>query len=522
MSTNIFRDSYAGDSSEQNVGAATTPTPRAKKSSLMSLPGGGKAIFAFVLSLFAYTLQTEFAQYVQQSLNYRKPFLSLYLGHSSFLLLFPMHLFYLKWSTGRPITHYLHLIAQNLRWQLDTPASSLPDPRADSVRQRLSQASGRGIHTSGNDWDEQASESLRRRPASFLEQQFGFNVLRLAGLFLILTIGITIPALSWYCAVPMTSMADITAIYNTFSVWALVFSVWFLGEKWERRKVFSVLLACLGVIIVAYGGADHRKVPKPIDPVHGKPPAKDDPAEQLVRHSIQSFFAHFLKRQDSSDPPVSSAHNPVLGDLLAFIGAVTMAAYEMAFKLIGTLPDEQKQAEMYSAVPGGRNRRSRSYIRYQDADADDHQQRYETEGLLHSSQSELRNDQSKGDLSTLRNDDIETTQHVLGDDDTDDLKKRQSVEARRYSTVVDRLIDQERQDYQSITPPSEPSTPLEREDGGKVAKMATDKVRVHAKAVRVSNVQPEDLDLDEESQATESELDEDEERQVLSGATRLH
>ncbi|TKY88175.1 hypothetical protein EX895_002885 [Sporisorium graminicola] len=522
MSTNIFRDSYAGDSSERHGEPAASSTTRANKSSFSNLPGGGKAIFAFVLSLFAYTLQTEFAQYVQQSLNYRKPFFSLYLGHSSFLLLFPMHLLYLRWSTGRPITHYLHLIAQNIRWQLDTPASTLPDPRADAVRQRLSQALGRGSCSSGHDWDEQPSESLRRRPASFLEQHFGFNVIRLAGLFLILTIGITVPALSWYCAVPMTSMADITAIYNTFSVWALVFSVWFLGEKWERRKVFSVLLACLGVVIVAYGGADHRKVPKPIDPVHGKPPTKDDPAEQLIRRTIQSILARFTKRQDSSEPPVSSAHNPVLGDLLAFVGAVTMAAYEMAFKLIGTLPDEQKQAEMYSAVPGGRNRRSRSYIRYQDADADDddHHQRHETEGLLRSSQTDTQHDNVKGDLSTLSTDDVEAAHHVLGDDEADNLKT--SIEARRYSTVVDRLIDQERQDYQSITPPSEPSTPLQQEDGGKAAKAAADEVRVHAKSVRVSNGQPKEHDLDDESQATESELDEDEERQVLSGATRLH
>ncbi len=52
-----------------------------------------------------------------------------------------------------------------------------------------------------------------------------------------------------------------------------------------------------------------------------------------------------------------------------------MAAYEMAFKLIGTLPDEQKQAEMYSAVPGGRNRRSRKLCPVLDADGKNEQGR---------------------------------------------------------------------------------------------------------------------------------------------------
>lgn len=531
MSANIFRDSYAGDSSEQNGDASMPSIARPKKAGLMNLPGGGKAIAAFVLSLFAYTLQTEFAQYVQQSLNYRKPFLSLYLGHSGFLLLFPMHLYFLKWTTKRPITHYLHLIAQNLRWQIDTPATSLPDPRADAVRHRLSQASGRGLSARGEATSGvHEPESLTRQPVSFLEQKAGFNLLRLAGLFVVLTVGITVPALSWYCAVPMTSMADITAIYNTFSVWALVFSVWFLGEKWEKRKVFSVLLACFGVVIVAYGGADHRKVPKPIDPVHGEPPTSDDSAQQIIRRSVQAAISRLLsKKAVPADPPVNSAHNPVLGDLLAFVGAVTMAAYEMAFKLIGTLPDEQKQAEMYSAIPGGdRSRRSRSYVRYQDAEENDRQYRNETEGLLRSSQSEAHGNASSGDLGAFSDDSRDVSQHIISNESDNDgeeaevPKKRESSDARNYSTAVDKLIDQDRHDYQSITPPPEP-TDMQSEvgdNGSKVAKTAGDKVRVHAKAVRASPGSKE-REEDEESQVTESELDEDEEQLVLSGATRL-
>ncbi|SAM85995.1 uncharacterized protein UBRO_07930 [Ustilago bromivora] len=515
MSANIFRDSYAGQRNEDHASA----TRRPKKASFMNLPGGGKAIAAFVSSLFAYTLQTEFAQYVQQSLNYRKPFLSLYLGHSGFLLLFPLHLYFLKWTTKRPITHYLHLIAQNLRWQLETPTSTLPDPRADAVRHRLSKASGRGSRAvSAVDARDREPESLGRRRISALEQEFGFNVLRLAGLFLVLTVGITIPALSWYCAVPMTSMADITAIYNTFSVWALVFSVWFLGEKWEKRKVFSVLLACLGVVIVAYGGADHRKLPKPIDPVHRKPPTSGDPAGEVVRRSIQALLSRLLrKREADAEPPVSSAHNPVLGDMLAFIGAVTMAAFEMAFKLIGTLPDEQKQAEMYSAVPGGRNRRSRSYVRYQDTDEDCRQPGHESEGLLRNSTSEGHRSGFNADIGALSHDDTESRQHVLGGHDDDDDKRRVSSDARTYSTVVDKLIEQDHLDYQSITPPLEPSTSFDDKQEAKA-----DEVRVHAKAVRVSNGAKDNRDEDGESQVTESELDEEEEQLVLSGATRLH
>ncbi len=420
------------------------------------------------------------------------------------------------------MTHYLHLIAQNLRWQLETEVKELPGEQADAVRKRLSRASGRGRISVEQAEEEvemesgRESGSSRRRKTSFLEENFGFDIVRLAGLFVVLTVGITIPALSWYCAVPMTSMADITAIYNTFSVWALVFSVWFLGEKWEKRKVFSVLLACLGVIIVAYGGADHRKVPKPIDPVHGKPPTSDDPAEQLIRRAFSDLLS-LRKREEGSETPVSSAHNPFLGDLLAFIGAVTMAAYEMAFKLIGTLPDEPKQAEMYSAVPGGRNRRSRSYIRYQDGGEHDRDSRYETEGLLRTSLSGAREGDLSGDIGTLHAESNGASQHVLGgDEDIDEAygKKRESGDARRYSTIADRLIDQDRPDYQSITPPPEPAIRLRMTMARRTKFVCMPSLSLLPRMLL--------LWTKKAAKYPKSELEEDEAELVLSGATRLH
>lgn len=73
---------------------------------------------------------------------------------------------------------------------------------------------------------------------SWIERKIGFNLWKLLGLLSVLTIGLTVPALSWYSAVPLTTMADITTIYNTYAVWALVFSIYFLGEKWEMVRVY--------------------------------------------------------------------------------------------------------------------------------------------------------------------------------------------------------------------------------------------------------------------------------------------
>lgn len=137
-------------------------------------------------------------------------------------------------------------------------------------------------------------------------------------------------------------MADITALYNCFAVAALVFSVWFLGDRWETYKVVSVLLAVGGVIVVSYGGAEHKKVPRPVDPIKGKPDIGS-----LASGGVE--FPH-----------------PFLGDMLALFGAVTMGLYEVAFKLIGTLPDETLQMQLYgqNGAKSKEARSQQSYIEY--------------------------------------------------------------------------------------------------------------------------------------------------------------
>lgn len=116
----------------------------------------------------------------------------------------------------------------------------------------------------------------------------------IAGVVFLLTVGLTVPSLSWFLAVPLTSMGNITAIYNTFSIWALVFAVAVLGEPWRVRDVGSVLLACGGVALVAYGGSSES---------HTK------------------------------------GSRPIFGDGLALLGAVSMAAYETIYRILATFDE---------------------------------------------------------------------------------------------------------------------------------------------------------------------------------------
>lgn len=50
-------------------------------------------------------------------------------------------------------------------------------------------------------------------------------------------------------------MTSITSIYNTSAVFAYIFSVLLLGERWRARKLVAVALATLGVMVVACGGS---------------------------------------------------------------------------------------------------------------------------------------------------------------------------------------------------------------------------------------------------------------------------
>lgn len=73
------------------------------------------------------------------------------------------------------------------------------------------------------------------------------------------TTALTIAGGSWYLAVNMTTASDLTAIYNCSAFFAYAFSVPLLGDKFRFDKVFSVIVAIIGVLVVAYGDSSPEK-----------------------------------------------------------------------------------------------------------------------------------------------------------------------------------------------------------------------------------------------------------------------
>ncbi|KAF9056140.1 hypothetical protein BJ165DRAFT_1398874 [Panaeolus papilionaceus] len=74
-------------------------------------------------------------------------------------------------------------------------------------------------------------------------------------LTLIMTLGITCPALLWFAAVSLASMTDVTAIWNTNAFFAYIISVKLFKLKWEAKRLLAVVLATSGTLIVVYGGS---------------------------------------------------------------------------------------------------------------------------------------------------------------------------------------------------------------------------------------------------------------------------
>jgi drug/metabolite transporter (DMT)-like permease len=118
----------------------------------------------------------------------------------------------------------------------------------------------------------------------------------------IVTCSLTVAGGSWYVAVNMTTPSDLTAIYNCSAFFAYAFSVPLLREKLRLDKSFAVLVAIIGVLVVAYGG-------------------KSTPADP-----------------DAKDPE-REAENRLLGNIIIGIGSVLYGLYEVLYKRLACPPE---------------------------------------------------------------------------------------------------------------------------------------------------------------------------------------
>ncbi|MCJ1469715.1 hypothetical protein MMC07_008356 [Pseudocyphellaria aurata] len=174
------------------------------------------------VSLVAFTVQTETAVYIQRDLGWNKAYCMLYLTHGSWSLLWPVML----------------LILRIKNW--NKPWRAFWRRHVYILRSTAQMVESRNLYLTTRD--------AQKSPIAYM--------LRTTA---IVTTVLTIAGGSWYVAVDMTSASDLTAIYNCSAFFAYAFSIPLLKEKIRAGKVFSVMVAVAGVLIVAYGDSGPKK-----------------------------------------------------------------------------------------------------------------------------------------------------------------------------------------------------------------------------------------------------------------------
>ncbi|KAL7622710.1 hypothetical protein AAE478_006388 [Parahypoxylon ruwenzoriense] len=169
-----------------------------------------------VISLVSFCVQTELGRYVQHELGWDKAYCMLYLTHGSWALLWPAQLLILRvqnWNVPWPAFWRRHV------YLLRSTAHMVAQQELEIPR-----------------------HVIQRSPLPYMIRTTAF-----------ITTALTVAGLSWYVAVSMTSPSDLTAIYNCSAFFAYAFSVPLLKEKLRLDKSLAVLIAIVGVLVVAYG-----------------------------------------------------------------------------------------------------------------------------------------------------------------------------------------------------------------------------------------------------------------------------
>ncbi|KAH0537320.1 hypothetical protein FGG08_005874 [Glutinoglossum americanum] len=232
------------------------------------------AAFFLGLSLVSFVIQTETAVYIQHELGWNKAYCMLYLTHGSWFLLWPVQLLILRIRK--------HSVPWRSFWR----------QHVYLLRTTGQMVASQELHPTGR--------AAQRSPIRYL-------LTRTA----IVTSALTIAGGSWYLAVDLTSASDLTAIYNCSAFFAYAFSIPLLREKPRADKILSVLLAVVGVLIVAYGDTSPTKHGGKSGGAIGGAPENEE----------------------------SEAKNRVAGNIVIGIGSVLYGFYEVLYKKLACPPE---------------------------------------------------------------------------------------------------------------------------------------------------------------------------------------
>ncbi|WWC73570.1 uncharacterized protein I206_107542 [Kwoniella pini CBS 10737] len=248
-----------------------------------------------IIIVFASTIQTEFTHNLLLNLKYDKPYFTFYLTHSTFFLIFPIHLLLLKIhfsifnsnskSKKSIFKIYLKGIKNILIKQLNITSSS-------------SSLNKNEINSNEIEWKE---------------------ILKIWNKKIIyLTLILSIPSLSWFISMRLSLPIDITSIYSTSAFSTYFFSLFLLNQNLSKITISSIILAFIGVFIISLDGLKNSN-------------NNDDNNKQQENGMINRF----------------------IGDSIMLFGAIILGLYEVIYKL--ALPEGQggviSSSTEYSPLP---------------------------------------------------------------------------------------------------------------------------------------------------------------------------
>ncbi|KAI1319923.1 hypothetical protein EDD11_002598 [Mortierella claussenii] len=204
-------------------------------------------LFVCILS---FVLQTELTKFVQTSMGYQKPYFILYISHSFWAIALPAQFIYSTYisratprmlpSLQERIIYFARMIRQS--------TGDLYHRRADYT------IVGRAATPTEDSIVSSSTPSSSSQP-SIAAVYTSREKLALSRHLFWVTFGMTVlymvPSYLWYTCVAMTSMANLTAIYNTACFFAYLFSILLLKERIVLNKVVAVLLSLLGVVVIS-------------------------------------------------------------------------------------------------------------------------------------------------------------------------------------------------------------------------------------------------------------------------------
>jgi drug/metabolite transporter (DMT)-like permease len=146
-----------------------------------------------------------------------------------------------------------------------------------------------------------------------------------------LSILLTLPAYIWYLSVNLTSMSNLTAIYNTGCFFAYLFSILMLHDRLVAAKVGAIMLCMAGVLAMAcWPQTSNNNDDESRDGIASTGKEWVGIAVASIGAALYGFYEVYYKKYASPSQPTILFANTITG----VIGVVTFLVLWIPFPLL--------------------------------------------------------------------------------------------------------------------------------------------------------------------------------------------